>query len=131
MGLTGSEYEYTINGGLNRLSAQLFSNAAGDVAGETFRYQNIAGGKDAWVFHDGQTKLIGFTGAGYEYVKSPGVVYRNCDPVSLNASGVTVGSTWRLNSTGVSRGLDAFYFDGTTHQLGRVGAGLSTPPATG
>ena len=129
VGLTGTNYQYTLSGGETYRYGQVQQlNAAGQVAGITARY-NASGtylGQDAWLSTGSTTQIVGLTGSGYEYTSTGtgGGTYRAAQAQLLNAAGQVAGFSYRYNASGTGLGRDAWLSTGSTTQLvGLTGTG--------
>jgi hypothetical protein len=128
IGLTGSGYEFVdvSNGGAFRRSTSVQLNAAGQVLGESDRY-NATGtslGSDVWLYDNAtsQTHVIGLTGSGYEYTASGGGTYRESFARQLNDAGQAIGVSTPYNSAGTPIGEDSWiYSGGSTTRIGLTG----------
>ena len=118
VGLTGSDHQFTFNGGTGRRTSPNAINAAGQVVGSSERYNATgqASGSDAWVWNGTSTALSGLTGSGYEY-NAGGVSTHANFATQLNDAGQIAGSTYRFNSAGTRYGYDTWVMTGTSTVL--------------
>lgn len=115
LGLSGPGY---VDGSGYRFAAAQFLNEAGDVAGYS---QRIEGGSGyvAWLYSGGQTVQIGLTGTGY----SSSAGYTSSFARQLNEAGSVIGYSQRYNGTGEAGQAAWLFQNGSTQQIGLIGAG--------
>lgn len=104
-----------------------YQNAAGHVAGYSYRYTGVStsNGRDVWAWNGTTTTQIGLTGAGY--VSSAGT--QASILVAQNAAGQVTGYSSRYTGVGTYNGQDSWAWNGTaTTQIGLTG-GASTGSA--
>jgi hypothetical protein len=116
IGLTGPEHTRTSG---HKNSVPLGLNEAGQVIGESDRYNGFAElGNSAWLYDGATTIDVGLTGS--EHTRSDGYKYSRAR--ELNEAGQVIGSSNRYGAGFADLGYSAWLYNGaTTIELGLTG----------
>ena len=133
IGLTGGTYEYTDVDGLHREGHGLQINASGQAVGRNLRFSTSGTplGHDLWFCNGSTTQQIGLTGGVYEFSVTGGTIRSSNPSGVLTNSGKSAGVSNRYGTSGQDLGIDAWRFDGTSQQIGLIGAGYEYTAAGG
>jgi len=134
IGLMGAEYSYAAFGGTYQQSAPIALDDAGQVVGESYRYDPTGAqmlGQDSWFFNGASTVQIGLTVGSYSYATTGGT-YQLSAVDQLNNAGQALGTSNRYDSNGNNLGEDTWLFSGSsTQQIGLIGSGYGYSTAGG
>ena len=108
---TGPGYEYLTPNGVHREATVTALTDAGRAVGYSRRFgaDGALLGSDVWAY-DGTsgTRVLGLTGAEYEYATPSGTYRASGSDAGVNTAGVVAGSTGRYSATGGDLGYDAW-----------------------
>jgi hypothetical protein len=115
LALTGADYGYAAAGGTFRRSSTGGMDAAGNVIGQSSRYDASGNslGVDGWLFNGTTVRQVGLSGSGYEYTTG-GRTFRSGSPSGLNAAGQMTGYASRFTAGGTNLGQAGWFYEPST-----------------